>query len=109
MYIAVTYSRKPQRLEHYHAYDTRYATYLVDCLARRGLKVSQLKPRHITRPGYQDMEIINDTEENKKYYFRYEQNHFYTGKSVPTERSLSCGRWETIVEFTRYKNIVCIL
>lgn len=29
---------------------------------------------------YQDMEIINDTEENKKYYFRYEQNHFYTGK-----------------------------
>ncbi|RGI35530.1 MULTISPECIES: hypothetical protein [unclassified Coprococcus] len=80
MYIAVTYSRKPQRLEHYHAYDTRYATYLVDCLARRGLKVSQLKPRHITRPGYQDMEIINDTEENKKYYFRYEQNHFYTGK-----------------------------
>ena len=80
MYIAVTYRRKPQGLEHYHAYDTRYATYLVDCLTRRELKVSQLKPGHITRPGYQDMEIINDTEENKKYYFRYEQNHFYTGK-----------------------------
>ena len=80
LYIAVTYRKKPQGLEHYHAYDTRYATYLVDCLARRGLKVSQLKPGHITRPGYQDMEIINDTEENIKYYFRYEQNHFYTGK-----------------------------
>ncbi len=80
LYIAVTYRRRPQGLEHYHAYDTRYATYLVDCLISRGLMVSQLKPGHIKRPGYQDMEIINDTEENRKYYFRYEQNHFYTGK-----------------------------
>ncbi|MFR2168405.1 MAG: hypothetical protein ACLS5W_11540 [Coprococcus sp.] len=109
MYIAVTYSRKPQRLEHYHAYDTRYATYLVDCLAREGLKVSQLKPRHITRPGYQDMEIINDTEENKNITSDTNRIISIQEKSVPTERSLSCGRWETIVEFTRYKNIVCIL
>lgn len=80
LYIAVTYRRKPQGLEHYHAYDTRYATYLVDTLIRRGLKVSQLKPGHIKKTGYQDMDFIYDTEENRKYYFRYEQNHFYTGK-----------------------------
>lgn len=34
------------------------------------------------------MEIINDTEENKKYYFRYEQNHFYTGKKCADEEKL---------------------
>ena len=79
LYIAVTYRRKPQGLEHYHAYDTRYSTYLVDTLIRRGLKVSQLKPGHIKKTGYQDMDFIYDTEENRKYYFRYEQNHFYTG------------------------------